>query len=69
MNEDQARKRFIVLQALRIGGVALILMAMLALNGKLALPRAAAIAMLVIGIVDFLVIPTALAKRWKSPRE
>lgn len=69
MNDDQARNRFFMLQALRIGGVLLIFLGMLGFAGKVALPRAAAVALLVIGIVDFLVIPVALARRWKSPRE
>lgn len=67
MNDDQARNRFFIMQALRLGGAVLIVMGMLGLSGKLALPRAAAAALLVIGIVDFLVIPVALARRWKSP--
>ncbi|OCC25255.1 hypothetical protein MB02_00805 [Croceicoccus estronivorus] len=67
MNQDPARNRFIVMQALRLGGVVMVLLSLLALNGVLPIPEIAAWPILVIGLVDIFVVPQILARKWRTP--
>ncbi|MCW1427734.1 hypothetical protein [Novosphingobium sp. JCM 18896] len=67
MSEDRARNRFIVIQAMRWIGTALALVGLLVINRKIDLPIEAGYALFVIGLLDALVMPTLLARRWKSP--
>jgi hypothetical protein len=67
MTEDPARRRFMVVQAMRWAGVAFVILGLLVINGRVDLPREAGYVLFLIGIVDALVMPTVLARRWKSP--
>jgi len=66
--DDQARSRFIVISAVRISGVAFVVIALLILGDSLALPRPLAWVLLVVGLVDALIAPQLLARAWRSPR-
>lgn len=67
MSEDPARNRFIVIQALRLGGVVMVLIALLALNGMIPLPQIAAWPILGVGLADVFVVPQILARKWRTP--
>lgn len=67
MASDPAKARFIAIQLLRWTGVALVLVGLLAVNGRIGLPREAGYVLTVIGLVDALIMPTVLVRRWKSP--
>lgn len=64
---DQAKGRFLVLQMLRLSGIALVVLGLLVVNGNIELPAIAGYAFLVIGIADALFVPPLLARIWKSP--
>jgi len=64
---DPARKRFLVIQLTRIGGVLLVIAALLALNGVFALPALAGYALLAAGMVDIFIVPQILARKWRTP--
>lgn len=66
-NEDQARARFLVIQIMRLSGVAMVIAALLILNGVLPLPRIVAWVFLPIGLVDVFIVPQILARKWRSP--
>lgn len=66
--DDQARSRFIVISAVRISGVAFVVIALLILGDSLALPRPLAWVLLAVGLVDALIAPQLLARAWRSPR-
>ena len=66
--DDQARSRFIVISAVRISGVAFVVIALLILGDSLALPRPLAWVLLAVGLVDALIAPQLLARTWRSPR-
>lgn len=68
MNRDPAMPRFFVIQALRIAGVALCLLGVLVLAGRIDWPRPAGLALAVIGLLDAAIVPVLLARRWKSPK-
>lgn len=67
MNADPARNRFLVIQALRLGGVAMVVIALLSLNGVIPVPDVAAWPILIIGLVDIFVVPQILARKWRTP--
>ncbi|MDG2002531.1 MAG: hypothetical protein P8J20_04300 [Novosphingobium sp.] len=69
MNDDPAKSRFFMLQALRWSGLAMVLVGLLVLNGKIDLPDIFGGALVVVGLLDALIMPTILARRWKSPRQ
>lgn len=68
MSDDRARARFIAIQALRWTGVAMVLIGLLAMNGRIDLPRAAGYVLVTVGLFDVLIMPTLLARRWRTPR-
>lgn len=66
---DPAKSRFLVLQLLRLGGIVTMMLAAAIWHGDLirpgGVPRAGAI-LLAIGLIEALVIPRYLARRWRS---
>lgn len=65
---DPARARFFALQLIRWTGAALALAGLLVINRKIDLPIEAGYALFAVGVIDALIFPTLLAKRWKSPK-
>ncbi|MFA7596143.1 MAG: hypothetical protein WCY92_07275 [Novosphingobium sp.] len=65
--ERRARNRFIVMSALRLGGVAMVLASLLLLNGVIPLPRVVGWVGLVIGLCDIFIVPQVLARAWRTP--
>ncbi|MES2782926.1 MAG: hypothetical protein V4657_09025 [Pseudomonadota bacterium] len=65
--EAQAQYRFLVINLCRITG-AIMLVVGLAVIAREAfgLPKAAGYLLFLVGILDFLLVPVFLAKRWKS---
>jgi hypothetical protein len=64
---DPAKARFFVIQAMRWSGLAMVIAGLLILNGKIALPIEAGYALTLVGLIDALIMPSVLAKAWKSP--
>ena len=69
VRDDKAQGRFMVMQMLRLSGVALVILGLAIVNGRLDLPAIAGYAFIVVGVADSFVIPALLARRWKSPPE
>lgn len=65
--EAQARSRFFIISILRLGGVALVIAALMVLNGKLPLPQVAGWIGLAIGLADIFIVPQVLARAWRTP--
>lgn len=66
---DSAKRRFMVIQAMRWTGLALVIVGLLAINGRFPLPREAGYGLALAGLIDALIVPSILARRWKSPPE
>ena len=66
--EALAKKRFMAINLVRMSGVALILVGLLCAGDKIDIPmaRRIGVTLIVIGMVDVFVVPTLLAKRWRS---
>lgn len=67
MNDDPARARFYAIQAMRWIGMALAVVGIMAIYGKIDLPREAGAALFLAGLACALIVPTLLARRWKTP--
>ena len=70
---DPAAGRFAVIQILRVTGVAMVVVGLLIVAGRTALlagvPDALGYALIAVGLADFFVVPTLLARRWRTPPE
>ncbi len=66
-NDDLAKQRFFLLAAIRLLSVAIIVVGLLSLTGKIAIPRPAGAAFAVFGLLEFLFLPLFLARKWKTP--
>jgi len=67
MADDPARTRFLVIQLVRWVGLAMVIAGLLAIDGRIALPREAGYGLFLAGLLEALILPTILARRWKSP--
>lgn len=65
--QDPAKLRYMVIQAMRWAGVALVIVGLLVIYRRIDLPQEAGYVLFLVGIVDALIVPTLLARRWKSP--
>ena len=68
MNEDQARNRFLILQAVRLAGVVQVVLGLAVATDRLAWPDLVGYLLIANGMVDAFLIPVVLARRWKAPR-
>jgi hypothetical protein len=64
---DPAKARYMVIQAMRFAGLALVIFGLLIIYRRIDLPKEAGYVLFLVGIVDALVMPSVLARRWKSP--
>ena len=68
--ETKAQQRFLVLNLVRLSGAIMLVIGLAVVaNGVFGLPVAAGYVLFLIGIVDFMLVPLLLAKRWKSPKD
>jgi len=67
MSEDPARNRFFAIQAMRWIGTLVALFGLLVIYRRIDLPVEAGYVIFVVGLLDALVAPSFLARRWKSP--
>lgn len=63
----QERNRFFVLNAIRLSGVALVLIGILVLNRAIELPEVVGWVLLAVGLIDVFVMPQVLARKWRTP--
>lgn len=69
MTDDPARKRFLAITLLRLSGALLVMFGLVIAAGRFeSLPRLAGIVMVIVGAIDFALVPVLLARRWRTPR-
>ena len=66
MSEDLAKRRFLVLQAIRFTGVALAFFGAAVTAGKTILPPVSGYVFLGFGTIDALILPVVVTRMWKS---
>ncbi|HVR90838.1 MAG TPA: hypothetical protein VHG29_07080 [Novosphingobium sp.] len=69
MSQDPAFARFIVIQLVRWSGVAMVLVGLMIIVGKIDLPRIAGVVLAAAGLVEAMLMPLLLSRRWKTPPE
>lgn len=67
-NDSQARNRFLMIQLMRVGGVAMVLFGIAVLRGMIDLPDVVAYVLIVMGFGEAFVVPHLLARLWSSNR-
>ena len=67
VSEDVARGRWMAINALRIMGVAMVVVGILALQGVIGIPEVAGYVLVAIGLVDVFLVPRILARKWRTP--
>jgi hypothetical protein len=65
MNDDQAKQGFVVLQVMRLGGIALAVLGLAILAGKIHGPLVLGRGLVVLGVIESLLLPALLARKWK----
>lgn len=66
--DRRARSRFFIIGAVRLAGALTIALAVAISYGSIAgVPGELAYLLLAFGVIEFLVLPQLLVKRWKSP--
>ncbi len=69
VSDEVARGRWLTINALRLGGVAMVIAGMLGTRQVLAIPAIAAYALIAVGLLDIFLVPQFLARKWRSPLE
>lgn len=64
--ESRAKSRFFAISAMRIAGVAMILLGIAVLQGAVSLPEWTAYLLIVLGMVEAFVMPQILARLWRT---
>lgn len=68
--ETKAQYRFLILNIVRISGAIMLVLGLAIIaRGAFDLPKAAGYVLFVVGMIDFMLVPLLLAKRWKSSKE
>lgn len=67
MNQDPAKARWIVIQAVRWSGLGIFVLGLLITAGKIGLPEIAGYVLMAAGLIDALFMPSVLARMWKTP--
>ncbi|WAC24507.1 hypothetical protein [Blastomonas sp. SL216] len=66
--EQRARSRFFTIGAVRLAGAVTIALAVAITYGRISgVPNAFGYALLLVGILEMVIVPQILVKRWKSP--
>lgn len=69
MSDDDrlARNRFMLLNLVRLVGLAMVLLGIAIHYGKIAAPEPAAWLLVAAGLFDFFAVPSLLARNWRTP--
>jgi hypothetical protein len=66
-DDNDARTRWMVINATRLVGVVIVLAGILGLKGRIPLPAIACYAFIAFGLFDVFAVPLILARKWRTP--
>lgn len=69
MHDDPAKAHFILIQLNRLFGAIMVVAGILGATGTVAMGDWFAYALLVVGVIEFFIVPQILARAWRSPKE
>ena len=69
VSDETARTRWMAINAVRLAGVAMVLVGILGLEDVFEYPDVAGYILVGVGVLDIFVMPLVLARKWRSPRE
>lgn len=71
MNDDEnlARTRFMMLNAVRLIGLVLVLFGIAIYMGKVDLPEPVAYVLVALGFFEFFFMPNIVSRKWRTPDE
>ena len=69
VSDEEARNRWLVISALRVAGVAMVLVGLLIVRQVIPEPAWAGYTILAVGLADVFWVPIMLARKWSSPKE
>ena len=67
IDEELAKRRFMTLNAIRLGGLALVLIALAIHQQAIPAPRELAYVLAAVGLAEFFILPNLIARKWRSP--
>ena len=67
VSDEVARARWMAINVLGLGGVAMVNAGMLGTRQVLEIPVIAAYALIAIGLLDIFLVPRLLARKWRTP--
>lgn len=68
MSQDPAKARFIAIQAMRWTGLAMVLVGLMIVYHRIDAPKELGYGLTVLGLIEALIVPTLLARLWKTPK-
>ena len=69
VSDEVARARWLAISVLRLGGVAMVVVGILAVQRVFEFPAIAGYALIAVGLLDVFLVPQFLARKWRSPLE
>ena len=69
VSDDVARGRWLAINAVRIAGVAMVVVGILGLGDVFEYPDIAGYVLIGVGLIDVFMIPQLMARTWRSPLE
>ena len=66
-DDERARNRWLAIQAARTGGAVLAILGLLVAEGAIAGPAWTGYLLLAAGLFVVFIVPTMLARKWRSP--
>jgi hypothetical protein len=69
VSDEVARNRWLVINAVRLAGVAIVLVGILGLRGVIEYPAVAGYILVAVGLFDVFAAPILLARKWRTPTE
>ena len=68
-SEETARRRWLVIGAARLAGMAMAIVGLVIVAGGIEQPHWIGYLLLGFGLLDMFLVPQILARKWRSPRE